>query len=289
MMVTPESFKLHLELIAQRMTFVSLADWVERKNNGQSLPEKACTITFDDGWMDNYEFAFPILKEKSVPATIYLVSDMIGTNQQFWPERLARTLSTLATTSDEKIYSHSSIDWLNKIKPIPTFKQEQPTQEQLSQIINHVKIFSDDEIHARIDKIESESGIPESSPSPALFNWQQLLEMTSSGIIEAGSHTQHHIRLDHNATDEILNSEIINSKKIIEQQTGKPVKTFCFPNGDYCTRSMALVKQNYSAAVTTKSGWNNSTSDHHCFKRMAIHQDIAYDKTAFLARISGWL
>jgi len=288
MIVYPESFKLHLEIIAESMTFIDLAEWVERKNNGHSLPKKACAITFDDGWADNYEFAFPILKEKSVPATIYLVSDMISTNKQFWPERLARTLSQL-TTSKVDVYSHSACDWLNSIHPIQKFEHELPTGEQISRIINCAKSFSDDELHSRIDMIESIPGFNKSNQEPSLLNWKQLLEMTGSGIVEVGSHTRHHIRLGDNTTDETMNDEIINSKIIIEEHTGKPVKTFCFPNGNFCGHSMNLVQKHYSSAVTTKWGWNSTTSDSHLLNRVGVHQHAAYDKTAFLANLSGWM
>jgi len=288
MVVTPESFSLHLDLIKNYMEFVSLAEWLARKNNNQALPKMACAITFDDGWADNYEYAFPLLQKKSVPATIYLVSDMTGTDKLFWPERLAHTLSWLASC-DKKIYSHPVLDWLNSIHPINQFNQQQPTSEQISQIINNVKTLGDDEIQARIDTIESEFDFNTIYKTPSLLNWEQLREMTNTNIIEVGSHTRHHIRLNSTVSDDILADEITGSKKIIEEHTDKPVKTFCFPNGDYCDRSLAMVKQNYSGAVSTRAGWNNSASDGFLLHRIGIHEDIAYDKTAFLARASGWV
>ncbi|MDX2506917.1 MAG: polysaccharide deacetylase family protein, partial [Gammaproteobacteria bacterium] len=287
MMVTPETFRLHLQLIKQRFDILTLSQWINAKHSGGELPTRCCCITFDDGWADNYEYAFPILQEFNLPATIFLVSDMINTNLLFWPERLAHVLTEISHNCPDK-WNHHSLKWLKHEAVSYNFATTPPNQEQLSEIIKLTKELPDNDIHERINTIETELQL-ENKSLPSLLNWQQMAEMSASGLIEAGSHTCHHIRLNANQKENTLMREIIKSKSKIEKQLGQPVNTFCYPNGDHSPEAVKLVKQNYQCAVTTSGGWNTINTDEHLLHRIGVHEDISADKTAFLARLSGWM
>ncbi len=287
MMVTPESFDMHLGILKQHFQMVKLDDWIRMKQEGATLPARACAITFDDGWVDNYQYAFPILKQHKVPASIFLVADMIGEANTFWPERLATVLTEIATHQPGN-WSHPSVEWLKQFEVDYQFTAAAPTQEQISEIISHTKIMSDDDIHSRIDNICRELDIDITTAEPDLLDWQQVKEMRDSGLIGFGSHTCNHIRLTADTTDEKLEQEIVSSKQTIADRTGDEINSFCFPNGDFSDAALAKVRQHYSLAVSTLSGWNDTDSDIHLLRRIGIHDDIARDETAFLASISGW-
>ena len=288
MMVTPESFIKHLEIVREYFEIIHLSEWLDRNSRKLPLPGKVCAITFDDGWADNYEFAFPILRDAGIPATVFLVSDMVGTGSVFWPERLARIVIAVAADLPQS-WSDQTLSWLRKARTSYDFSDRTPTPEEISQLIAHAKTFPDREIHQRLDTIEDTLDLTSKSHLPALLNWEQISEMTDSGLIEAGSHTCHHIRLNDSTPFSIVENEVIASKENIEKQTKHDVKVFCYPNGDYSAESLKLVQQHYRGAVTTESGWNTAITDNHLLQRIGIHEDIAGDRISFLARISGWL
>jgi len=288
MTVTPETFRQHISILKKYFDIIKLADWAQQKFDNNDPPRRNCAITFDDGWADNFEFAFPILKASNVPATIFLVSDMIGTSEAFWPGRLAR-LITIISSHYPQHWSHPVLEWLQKNPINYRLSDTLPTREEISTLIACAKIYSDQEIHDRLTHIENVLQLATGNHPPSLLNWQQVTEMVNSGLVEIGSHSRNHVRLNEHTPNEILRKEIIDSKDTIEKHIGQQVKTFCFPNGDYCPEALTLVKQNYISAVTTKSGWNTNYTDCHLLNRIGIHQDIAEDRTSFLARISGWM
>ena len=79
MYVTRESLDRHLRHLASTFELVSLdgiRDWIAGDIRFRKVP---CAITFDDGWEDNYRNAFDLLSSHRVPATIFLVTDRVGT------------------------------------------------------------------------------------------------------------------------------------------------------------------------------------------------------------------
>lgn len=77
--VTPEAFEQQLKYLQEAGYYsVSLADWGEAILNKQPLPGRAILITFDDGYQDFYDFAFPLLKRYGFSATVFLVANNIG-------------------------------------------------------------------------------------------------------------------------------------------------------------------------------------------------------------------
>ncbi len=73
--ITPELFRRQLELVQRHgWRFVSLADYTAALLAGTAHKHRLASITFDDGWLDNWEFAVPVLAELKLPATIFVVS-----------------------------------------------------------------------------------------------------------------------------------------------------------------------------------------------------------------------
>ena len=89
---------------------------------------------------------------------------------------------------------------------------------------------------------------------------EQVQELLDSGCVELGSHSMTHanfLRLD----SEVVNRELIESKKALEKRFGIPISSFAYPFGLYSPKQLGLVKQaGYSSAVTTREGIEDAAS-----------------------------
>jgi len=74
----PDDFVQQMEYLSANFKILSLADFYEIRNAGNKSPERIAVITFDDGYEDNYEYAFPVLKKLGIKATIFLTTGFIN-------------------------------------------------------------------------------------------------------------------------------------------------------------------------------------------------------------------
>lgn len=283
MFVFDDTFRMHLDQLLLYFEPVDLAYWIKCRDEGSVLPKRAVAITFDDGWRDNYQYAFPVLKELGIPATIFVVSALAGSEYSFWPEHLARRLQVAAGNATNRS------DWLEKLVRDAGVSFEAPNSESISRVIAVAKRESDASIHGHLDRLDERFG-PVSSPSGRdLADWAELKEMGSSGLVAIGSHTRHHVRMREDLTTDQLKEEIIDSCGDIEKHCGEPAELFCFPNGDMTSASIDLVRKTYLGACTTQHGWNAVSDDAHSIRRVPLHQDRSDTKNALLARVIGAL
>lgn len=280
MLVQPETLDMHIQEIRQQFELMSLAEWVKAAERGESLPANACAITFDDGWADNYQYAFPVLKARAAPATLFAVAEKIGTDFQFWPNIVAMLL--LSGAARQMAQHETFAPSLGAISGIPD-------PNEIAAVIFRLKRVSDAEIFKALVDINWQSLCDQPFP-PALMSWDQLQEMQDSRLVAVGSHTCTHRRLTSALNPAELEYEIVKSKTILQQRLGSAIDLFCFPNGDFNTAALSLVAQNYKAAVTTRRGINQlDTLKMHELTRIGLHDEVSSNRRLFRARLSGWI
>ena len=81
---TVEGFRQCLDFIQQHYHLVSQADVTAHLNNQQRLPRRAGLITFDDGWRDTLLHALPELKKRSLPAVLFLATEVVDLQGNDW-------------------------------------------------------------------------------------------------------------------------------------------------------------------------------------------------------------
>src|SRR5712692_1330157 len=88
MVVTASTFERQVAFLNEHFEVVTLGALLAEGNVAGRAVRPRCVVTFDDGWRDNYDLAFPILRQHDIPATIFLTTDFIGTDRAFWHTEL---------------------------------------------------------------------------------------------------------------------------------------------------------------------------------------------------------
>jgi peptidoglycan/xylan/chitin deacetylase (PgdA/CDA1 family) len=256
----PDIFEKQMEFLKSRYRVLGLRELVERTVRGE-VPERAVAITFDDGYRDNYDYAFPILQKYKLPATIFLATDAIGTGKLIWHDRVFDAFQ-FATVDRARVEDPAV--------PELRLQTAESRQQSLEATLVRVKTLYGDHRTRFIDDIESKlrPALPNGA-SKRMLNWDQVREMHKAGI-EFGSHTVTHTILAQIPTSEMI-KELRASKEELSEQLGEPVSTFAYPNGkatDYNNEAKAAIRESgYSCAVTCCSGFNHAFSDVFELKR----------------------
>ena len=271
--VSSKSFEMHIKEVKKVFSIVPLETVFTSKINIGKL----CTITFDDGWLDNYSIAFPILLKYQLPATIFLTVALVGTNQCFWFENLM----SLANSSIENGIEHKFINYFHNL--VSSLNPAKLSLNYLLQLISALKVFSGYTLDNLIIRAHIELGI---SPitKKAIINWNQALEMGQYGIT-FGSHGLHHWILN-KLDNRLKRKEIFESLNLLQNNGIKTIPFFSYPNGNWDKESIdILYESGYSGGLTTQIGYNNLHTYPFLLNRVGIHEYISDCPDLFWFRI----
>jgi hypothetical protein len=94
MYVRNDVFEKQMQFLTENFQIISLMELLNHWAEGTwDHGKRYCVITLDDGWLDNYVYAYPILRKYQIPATIFLPTALIGTNQWLWPDKMGYLLT----------------------------------------------------------------------------------------------------------------------------------------------------------------------------------------------------
>ena len=250
--VDEHSFRMQIEYLKKHFEIISLSEAVGRMGNG-GIKRPTAVITFDDGYQNNYDVAFPILRKERIPATIFLATGLISTDDTVWYCRLNLALSKAQRTH---------IEWNGFKFDLSTLCQKAKASAAIQDSLKRLK---HSQLMATVRSIILELGddpdcsIEIGSPF-RMLDKKAIGEMAISGLIEFGAHTHRHAILSQLSEEERFN-EIRQSINTVYKLTGRPCKYFAYPNGrvgDYNAETIKDLKTyGIQVAVTTISGPND--------------------------------
>ena len=287
MFVDPKTFDSHIRFLKEHFRLEPMrALTLPAPAYGDRRP--VCCLTFDDGWVDFYEHAYPVLKEHRVPATVFLATDFIGTGRCMWPDRISRIIQKRNDSPARVAGRGDSIDPIvSQLEKIGGTRRRQ-SESAIGILKNHRL----DRIERVISELSDRWEYDDRPPERDFLSWGEIREMLSSGFIAFGSHTAGHPILTTLQVGEI-EREMDKSKNVLigEGVVDPGFIPFCYPNGNYDENILGLVaKAGYHMAVTTEKGWNaHVVNNSFRLRRISIHQDIGSTTPLLGCRIAGIL
>lgn len=81
-------FVASLAFFRRHYRVVSLQEVLRARRDGTGLPPRALLVSFDDGWLDNVDYALPALRRAGLPAVMFVAADAVGARQPFYQEQI---------------------------------------------------------------------------------------------------------------------------------------------------------------------------------------------------------
>jgi peptidoglycan/xylan/chitin deacetylase (PgdA/CDA1 family) len=279
MSASAAGFEWQMSYLSRHFDVLPLTDVVDRLRGGRTLPPSAAAITFDDGYRDNYDVAFPVLCRLDLPATVFLVTGFVGDRRPLWWDEMAMAIAT-AGAHEVEIEGVGSL-------PLTTRRAR---RRATAAVRRHMKALPEEERRPLIDALlrQLDPGPGPETAVPAL-TWWQARAMSREGFT-FGAHTHTHPILTQ-LPPEQAEWEVVESKRIVECELGTPVTLFAYPNGrrgDLNGQTRHLVAgAGFDAAVSLIHGSNvpgAADLDLYALRRVYVGSD---DRAVFVAKVSG--
>lgn len=273
-------FEKHVQFLQEHFSVLSFHELLARWKTGDwDNSRRYCVITFDDGWLDNYRNAYPILRRYRVPATIFLPTNFVGTDEWFWPEKVSCLIRAMLSEGDgenRRSKGSSVLGQFLKIekKSIPVVSQSEAARQAFADdIVEQSKSLSPEIIAEFITVLKSELKV--SFPQErVLMNWEEIAHMSGNGV-SFGSHSCSHRILTKLSMEEVT-AELEESQRVLQDRTRNYVPVFCYPNGNCNQDIQTLVQEcGYQAATGVRAGVEGRQPDNKFeLRRISIHNDM---------------
>lgn len=276
---TPDGFDTQMRHLRERMNPVPLTRLLDHLDGKRDLPRDAVAVTFDDGFQDTYLYALPILRKYSIPATVFVTTGSVESQDPFWFELAAYLMARLPagtlrlnTVPEPLPYGSSTSERRRSLRSVHRELKALPHRERTQIIAEWRQTYA-----GTIDRSAADVGWP--------LTWAQMKEMAADGV-EFGSHTVTHPNLAQ-LTASDLQWELATSREMLERELQREVITLAYPFGTRSTYDANVVHAaahaGFRLAVSYEPGvnWANSSKPLE-LRRMGI--DLSTDDARFRIR-----
>jgi peptidoglycan/xylan/chitin deacetylase (PgdA/CDA1 family) len=272
---TAEEFDWQLGYLRSHFDCITLEEALAMAA-GQITLRPSLLLTFDDGYLDNYQVAYPLLRSHGLQAVFFLPTDFIGTQRLPWWDVIAYILK----------HSRHQIIKVQHPKPAEFRIADGDVSSTIFQVLTHCINNATTDYAPLINDLETACGCqrPDQSAARCFMNWDEAREMQSGGGMAFGSHTHSHEILS-GLSAERQTLELSRSRAILEHELGRTIDVLSYPVGlpyTFNTDTLAAVERTgYRAAFSFYGGANNG----HRVNRFDIRREHPHAGTSDLFRL----
>jgi peptidoglycan/xylan/chitin deacetylase (PgdA/CDA1 family) len=225
-------FERQMEWLSRNVELLTEDGVIERVGGGKAFGRPSVLVTFDDGYIDNYETAFPILRKLGIPSILFIPTAIISSRQLGWWDIVAYLVKRSARKSLSLAGEEISLA---------------DRGEAIRGVLARMKQREVEPAAYSLERLSEACQVP--IPSVAvqgreLMTWEQIREVSRNGVA-IGSHTHTHPVLAKLGRDD-QREELRLSKEILEREVGKRVRSLAYPFGGslhFGKESMSLASE----------------------------------------------
>jgi peptidoglycan/xylan/chitin deacetylase (PgdA/CDA1 family) len=242
-------------------------------------------LTFDDGFANVASVAAPILRRHRAPATVFLVTSLVDTDDTVWFARLHAAIETTSATSlnfgDETIRLNSTHERAKASARLQAFVKQAPASQT----------------NALVAEIAARLGTTANAPLPAnspyrILDRATIRELLTEDLIRFGGHTTRHTILTRMTLEE-AKRDLVACDEAMRDITGRKCVSFAYPNGrdtDYDANIVSILRSlGVELAFTTEPGPWTIDDDPLRIRRYGIGQGDSLVRLAWNAHHVAWL
>lgn len=261
-------FVRQMDVLAANYNVISLTEAIRGLVNGEDLPPRAAVITFDDGFQNVHSRAFPVLRKRELPATVFMATGLIDEGCLLWADEL---FCLFHGTPQKSLDLHDA--GLGRSSWTTDTEREQVYLDLLGELKRLPASGKDEVLGLVRDQLGPVAGTSAAAVEFRGMSWNNAREMQSSGLIEFGGHTVTHqilSQLDESAQAR----EISDSCERVRDELGSLSPAFCYPNGqpsDFTEWTKSCVRNcGLDGALSTIDGLASSLQEPFELRRIPV-------------------
>ena len=230
MLIGRAMFERHIEWVGKSFQFVSLDDIAEHVSGGRPFTRPVAAITFDDGYRDVYENAFPVLRRKGIPGAMFVVTDLISRPQWQTHDRLYHLVDRAFNTWDDP--KRRLFELMTELRlPTDHIFCRGSLNSSMSAVSALLPVLPQADVRRLMNCLETRVDVDANGDMPLSLTWPMVHEMRRGGVT-IGSHTRSHVCLPME-NPEAIKEELEGSKRVLEEELGDPIEHFAYPDGQF--------------------------------------------------------